>query len=1077
MKVRLTMLLACLFLCLGGAFAQTQVSGTVVSQDDGLPVIGATVQVPGTNVGAVTDADGKFSLTLPQGSNILRISYVGMEPIEVSARRNMRIELRSDIGSLDEVIVVAYGTAKKSSFTGSASQVNSEEIGKVQVSNAVEAITGKVSGVQINNPTGQPGQTDDNFSIRIRGISSINASNSPLVVLDGAPYDGDLNNLNTQDIESMTVLKDAAAAALYGARGANGVILITTKKGRGGTSSITVDAKWGSNSRAVPTYEYIDSPARYYEMWYQALNNYAKNTWNYSDLQAMQFANNNLTGNNSYGLGYNVYTVPDGQYLIGANGKLNPNATLGRSFNYRGTDYYLTPDDWEDLAYRNALRQEYSVSANGSNDKSSFYASFNYLNNEGITLNSDYERITGRLKADYQIKPWLKVLGNMSYAHYKANRLNEDGSDVSSGNLFAVTRVAPIYPAYIRDANGNVIQDVNTGIALYDYGDGKINGQQRPFMAQANPLSANQLDDNSYEGNFFSAVGTAELTFLKDFKFTTQNSANVNETRETNTTNAFYGSYASSNGMVYKYHTRRWSYNFLQQLDWHHLFGKHDLQAMLAHEAYRSRYYYLYGYKTNQFSPDNVELSGAVKDGASNSYVTDYNTEGYLGRFQYNYDETYFASVSFRRDASSRFHKDHRWGTFWSASAAWLINKEKWFNAEWVDELKLKASYGEQGNDNIGTYRYTNYYSIQSATGAVSLIPDAKGNEEISWEKQGNFNIGVDFSFFRGRLSGTVEYFNRKTKDMLAWFPLPASFGYTGYYANIGDMVNKGVEVELNGDIIRTKELTWSARLNMTAYKNKISYLPDERKTYWIDGVPGYSSGNFFYGEGESMYTWYMPRYAGVDPETGKALYWNDVYKKNADGTGYELDANGQPIVESQEKIEKASEATRHLCGSPLPDVYGGFGTSLSWKGFDFSMDFQYQLGGKVYDSDYQSSMGNQRGHAMHVDLEKSWTPENPNTDIPRLQFADSYANSTSDRWLVSGSYLKLQNITIGYTLPMKWTSKIGISKMRIYGVADNVWVWSKRQGLDPSRSFTGEMTSAYYSPIRTISGGVTLTF
>ena len=425
MEKRLTLILASLFLCVGMALAQTAVTGTVVSQEDGQPVIGATVRVAGTQTGTVTDADGRFSLSLPSGHNKLQVSYVGMETQEVTVRgRNVNVTLLPVRTDLDEVMVVAYGTSTKSAFTGSAAVIDAEEINKAQVTNPVDALVGKVSGVQLYNPSGQPGQSST--SINIRGISSINAGTQPLIIVDGAPFEGDLNTISNQDIESMTVLKDAASAALYGARGANGVILITTKSAKKGQATITLDAKWGSNSRAIPSYHTVDSPAKYYEMWYAGLNNYAQNQLGYSADMAAKFANQHLTDASNYGLGYNVYTVPQGEYMIGANGKLNPNATLGNLVTgVDGNQYYITPDDWTDATYNNGLRQEYTLTATGATDRSNFYGSLNYLSNEGITTNSDYERISARLKADYQLKPWLKLGGNFSYSHYdgKATRL------------------------------------------------------------------------------------------------------------------------------------------------------------------------------------------------------------------------------------------------------------------------------------------------------------------------------------------------------------------------------------------------------------------------------------------------------------------------------------------------------------------------------------------------------------------------------------------------------------------------------------------------------------------------------
>ena len=1058
MEKRLTMILACLFLSIGMALAQKAVTGTVVSQEDGQPIIGATIRVVGANVGAVTDADGKFSLSLPSGHNKLKVTYVGMVDQDVTVKGNsVRVVLAPDETNLDEVMVVAYGTAKKSAFTGSAAVVKSDDIAKISSSNAMSALSGKVSGVQINSATGAPGQ--ESFSIRIRGISSINAGNDPLIIVDGAPYNGDINNLNQNDIASMTVLKDAASAALYGARGANGVVIITTKNGREGTSSITVDAKWGANSRGVQFYNTIESPAAYYETYYQALKNYSLNKGD-DNMTAHKWALNNMFSG-GYDLGYNVYTVPEGQDFIGLNGKLNPNATLGRVINVNGTDYMLYPDSWRDAAYQTGLRQEYNITATGSNDKGSFYGSAGYLKNEGISIGSDYARFTGRLKADYQLRSWLKLSGNFNYAHYNANSLSDDGGS-TVGNIFMVKNMAPIYPLYIRDANGNILQDSKTGLAQYDWGDGSITGLTRPVMTGSNPIFANYFNKNEHEGNSLDATGTAEIRFLNDFKFTSANTVMLDETRFTTTYNPFYGQFAANNGSIEKSHVRTWAYNYQQLLNWHHLFGKHDVEVMLGHEYYRTRYYLLTASKNNVFSINNNELSGAVNNGSMDSYTTDYNVEGWFGRAQYNYDNKYFGSFSYRRDASSRFHPDHRWGNFWSFGGAWIISKEKWFNAPWVDELKFKASYGEQGNDNIGNYLYTDTYSIVPAgTGAGVSVASTKGNKEITWEKNGNFNTGFEFSFFRGRLSGSIEYFYRRTSDMLAFFALPASSGWSGYYDNIGNMQNMGVEVELDGTPIRTKDFEWGLNVNFTAYKNKITSIADENKTTVVEGSEGYQNGSYYYGEGLPLYTFYMPKYAGVN-EKGQSLF-------------YKTDDEGKITTTTT-----PGDATYYLCGTALPWAYGGFGTRFSYKGFDLSVDFNYQLGGQIYDSDYASMMGitgTGRGNAIHADLLNSWTPENPNSNIPQLIIDDPSATTTSDRFLIGASYLSLQNLNFGYTFPTKLTSKIGVGKLRLYLTATNLWLWSKRQGLDPRQSITGGASTAYYSAMRTISGGITVTF
>ena len=989
-----------------------------------------------------------------------------METQELPIKPNMHVVMRSNSEILDEVMVVAYGTAKKSAFTGSATVVGTDEIEKIQSSNVVNALSGKVSGVQLNNASGQPGATTP--TIRVRGIGSIMAGNDPLVILDGVPYDGDLNNLSNQDIESMTVLKDAASNALYGARGANGVIIITTKKGNSGKATVTVDAKWGSNSKGVQDYNVITSPAQYYEVYYGSLKNYFMGQGMSAAEAHIQAASNMVdpNSNNSYTLGYNVYNVPAGQYLIGSNGKLNPNATLGNVVSYGGQDYLMLPDNWMDEVYNHGLRQEYNVSVSAGSDKSSFYASVSYLKNEGISVNSDFERLTGRLKADYQVKDWLKVGGNMAYTHFDANSLGEDGSSASSGNVFAIASyIAPIYPFFVRNGQGQVMTD-QYGNTMYDYGGGENGDLVRPFLSNANAYAANKMDENNAEGNALMASGFAEIRFLKDFKFTWNSSVNLDETRRTGFTNPYYGQYATQNGMLYKYHTRSLSYNHQQLLNWKRGFNGHNVEVMLGHEAYRYKYYYLYGSRTNMFDPTNHELSSAITDNGTDSYTTDYNTEGYFGRVLYDFDEKYFLSGSYRRDASSRFHPDNRWGNFWSAGAAWIISKENFFDVSWIDLLKIKASFGSQGNDNIGNYLYVNTYNIVNSAGNPAAVPATMGNKDITWETNSNFNAGVEFELFGARLNGSVDYFLRKTTDMLFSFPLAPSFGYSSYYANIGDMRNMGVEVELNATPIKTNDLTWEIRLNMTHYKNKIVYLPEQRKTMELDGHRGFSSGSYFYGEDLPLYTFRIQKYAGVS-EDGEAMYYMNV--EHEDGTV------------TMETTTNYSQADYYDCGTALPDVYGGFGTTLTYKGFDLSVDFNYQIGGQVYDSDYASLMGSpssgSRGRNWHADILNAWTPQNTTSNIPRVQYNDQYTNQSSDRFLTSASYLSLQNVNVGYTLPSSWSDRVGIEKVRIYFTGENLWLWSKRQGMDPRQSISGSVTSSYYAPMRTLSGGITLTF
>lgn len=1068
---KIVLSLIAVFVFLAYATAQNrQISGTV-SDANGHPVAGATVIVDGTSLGTTTNTAGEYTLSAPVNGTLV-VTFVGFEPqqLPIAGKTRINVTMKEDAQAIDDVIVVAFGTAKKEAFTGSAAVIKSDEIAKVQTSNVATALVGRVAGVQTSSTSGDLGKTP---SIRVRGFGSINAGKEPLWIVDGMPYEGDLNNLNTNDIESMTVLKDAASNALYGARGANGVIMVTTKKAKSGDAVVTIDAKWGVNSKALEEYDVITSPAQYYETHFKALYGYYAQT--NPAAKAYALASSGLTSNGTGGLGYNVYTVPEGQALIGTNGKLNPNATLGRKIIYNGQEYWLTPDDWIDEAYQSAFRQEYNVNISGATERSSFYASLGYLDNTGIIKSSALERYTARLKADYQAKKWLKVGGNMSYAHFSnSNGNSNEGSASSTANIFAFSaQMPPIYPVYIRDGSGRIMVDDN-GYQMYDYGDKGNAGLTRPLLPGANGLQTSWLNKKKAEGNAFSGSGFVDISLYKGLKLTVNGSTNIDETRTTYLNNQYYGQFAEAGGTISKYHTRDIAYNLQQILNYNETFGKHNVGLMVGHEYYQKKYYYLSGTKSKLFSYDNEELGGAVVDGAgAHSYIDDYNSEGYFMRAQYDYAGRYFVSGSYRRDASSRFHPDHRWGNFWSVGAAWLLNQENWFDAPWVNMLKLKASYGSQGNDNIGNstigyYLYTDTYSIENNNGEIAVLFGQKGNPNITWETNTNLNIGTEFGFWNNRLSGSVDFFNRKTSDMLFAFSVPSSLGYSSYYANVGDMVNRGVEVELNADLIRTKNVLWSFNLNLTHVKNEVTYLAPEHKSTTVEGYKGYIDGSsYFVGEGLPLYTYYLRSYAGVDPETGASLWYKDV--KGDDGKI------------TRTKTSDYTSATRYLHDSAIPSVYGGFSTSVSAYGVDFSISFNYQIGGKVYDSGYASFMSSPYGTTVgtnyHKDILKAWTPENKGSDIPRLQYGDQYTTSVSDRFLTDASYLNISNINVGYTLPSKITQKFGVQKLRVYLACDNVVYWSKRQGLDPRYSFTGATNFSNYSPIRTISGGVTVQF
>ena len=1076
---RLTLLLTCFIISMGIAIAQErQVTGTVFD-DTGDPVIGASVILKGNAaIGTITDVSGKFTFSVPSSAQTLIVRYLGMKDLEVKVESNMSIILETAVSQLDEVIVVAFGTAKKSAFTGSAKVVDAKKLEQSQVSSVTNALAGAVPGLQLTSNDGAPGATS---TIRIRGFSSLNAGNSPLIIVDGAPYSGDLANLNPNDVESMTVLKDAASNALYGARGANGVIMITTKKAdKTGDAVVTFDAKVGANTRALQHYNVITNPAQYYEMQYGALSRYYVNQ-GMTQEQAWQRANTNIFGDQGNGgLGYNVYTLPEGQMLIGLNGKLNPNATLGRLVSYKGEDYWVIPDNWENAGTRTGLRQEYNFSVSASSDKSSFYAALGYLDNEGITAASDMKRITARLRADYQAKPWMKIGGNMSYAKFDNNSLEDNGTSGSTGNIWAfTTQTAPIYPAYIRTGDGKIKIDGN-GFEMMDYGDATNAGFARPFISNANPIMDYKLNTRNKEGNAAMGNGFVNFTFIPGLTITLNATYNLSETRQTSVLNPYYGQFKAAAGIVEKHHYRAYDYNLQQLINYATtIAGNNNLDIMVGHEYYDYQYAYMFASKSKMFSQDNKELGGAVIDGqGAYSSKSRRNHEGYFSRLQYNYDQRIFASASFREDASSRFHPDYRWGNFWSVGSAWLINKERWFYAPWVDELKLKVSYGVMGNDNLpSSYLYTDVFNISNSDGNIGVSFATKGTKTITWERNGNLNIGTEFQLF-DRITGGLEYYRRNTTNMLFTFAVAPSLGYEEYWDNIGNMYNSGFELDLGVNIIKSRNIKWDVNLNFATWRNRITMLHADKKVaslYDAKGkeYKGYNLGSFFVAEDLSIYTWRLKEYAGVSNEVGSTLGKSLWYKniKDADGN-----------VTGRETTDDWSAADFYITHeSTLPKLLGGFGTNLQAFGVDFGINFSYQLGGKQYDGTYaqfmQTPLGSQTGYNFHADLLNAWTPENKSNKIPRFMFGDTYSSGTSTRFLTDASYLNIENINLGYTLPAKWTKKVSVNSLRFYVSAENVVYWSKRKGFDPRQSYTGGTNATYYAPMRTISGGITFKF
>lgn len=1042
------LLMAVLVMGIGLATAQVQtVTGTVTSEEDGLPIVGASVTVKGTQLGTATDMDGHFTIAnVPASAKSIVVSYIGMDTQELHITKNMKIKMSSNSQSLDEVMVVAYGTAKKSSFTGAASTVKGDKIQKLQVSNISKALEGSVAGLQTASSSGTPGSSS---SIIIRGLGSISSSQSPLIVVDGVPYEGSLNSISTQDIESLTVLKDAAANSMYGARGSNGVIIITTKGSKSGKTRINFEARYGFNDRGVGNYDIITDAGEYYEMAYESIRNSLVEQMGYAG--ASQYVAKNLI---SGYLKYNKFKgVADDQLIDPATGKLNPAAKT-----------YKWNDDWTKDPFHNGTRQEYNINVTGGTENTQAYVSLGYLSDEGYMVGSSFDRISARVKVDQKIGKYFKIGGNVAYANTIQDRFDSQvGANYSNIFMFSQS-IAPIYPIYLYDRDGNLMRD-EKGAVRYDFGTEYV----RPYASEQNPLAVAKENIYKTTRDNLSSRGYLEAYFLNDFKFTANIAYDVFNTRQTDYATPIGGDAANVGGRGYKYSTRTGALNCNQLLNWNHSFGDHNVNVLLGHETKNDKYEYLYGEMTNFSDPSNPEFSNAAQYQGLSSYTGEYALEGYFIKGEYNYADKYYFTASFRRDGSSKFAKENRWGSFWALGASWRLKEEAFLkDVDFIDNLKVKASFGTQGNDNIldpngyTIYKaYSDLYTVERVDGAAAFTKVFRGNRDLTWEKSNNFNIGFEGSFF-DRLNVNFDFFIKETKDMLYASPLASSEGTpTWIYRNEMDMKNTGVELEINADVIKTKNFKWNVAFNATHYKNELTKLPDSKPA---DKYPdGYQAGSYWRKIGGSLYDFYTYEYAGVDPENGKPLY-----------NKYTKDENG---VETVTTVNTTSEASLRQTGkSAIPKLNGGLSTTFEAYGFDLSIQTAFQIGGYVWDSQYMTLMNTgDAGENFHKDMFNRWTPANTNTNIPQLVYQDQDQALGGDFALINASYFSLRNLTLGYSLPKSLIKKVGIGNLRVYLTGDNLWLQSKRKGLDPRQSFSGG-TGYVYSALSSYSIGLNLT-
>ena len=994
------------------AFAQNvKVSGTITDELDE-PMIGVSVIEKGTQNGVITDIDGKYEIQTKPGA-VLEYSYIGYVTVEKNAINGvLNIQMAPDTEMLEETVVVGYGVQKKSSLTGSVSQVKSEDIENRTITTPESALQGKTAGVQIFSSSARPGASP---SVRIRGISS-NSSSDPLYVVDGR-ISSSISGIDPNDIESMEVLKDGASAAIYGARAGNGVILITTRKGQGEGK---ISYNFQLTSQSISKVPQVMNSEEYMQ-WY----------------------------------------LEDGRFDM-------------EKF-YRNWDF-KTNTDWIDYSYEPSMMQRHNVTFSAGSDKGSIYVSGTYLNNNGMFAGDAdvYERLTGMINATWNIKKWFDISTNNQIERYKVRSVSE-GSDYGSAIMGALmldpltptTYTEENLPDFMRDIlnqGKTLLKDENgNNVGGYDYGE---NG--RPKASNFNNIA--DLYDNKYGLNRDNTSARAYLTLggdkdvmgvLKGLEFTTNFGIDVTNAASSGYYNPYHGDGAQTNGSVEKQNGRTMSWTWNQILKYDRTFvEKHHVLAQAGHEFYNYNYQYLSAERTGVY-PGLDELAPSTNVTSNNSYRYDYRIESYFGRLAYDYADKYYFEGTWRTDGSSRFHKDYRWGQFWSVGASWRISEESFMkNVSWIDNMTARLSYGQLGNDALDSYyAWQSFYDLTwaNASNPGALVSSLE-NTEVSWEKKGTWNAGIEATMFDRFLSFSVEYYNSKTHDMLLEYPLPLSTGFSGYDANIGSMSNQGFEATFNFNWADRKN--FSARSTVMLYKNwnKVLALTKDDKI---------TSGYQVIEVGKPIYTYYMPKNAGVDPATGAQLYW--AYKTDEE-TGEKIE--GSDFITSNKTLATNS---RYYMGSREPDLQGSFASDFRFGPVDFSFLTTFSIGGKTYDSLYAGLMEvTYTGDTWSKNVLRRWQKPGDVTDVPAVMVNSGRLGT--DRNLIDASYFAIKSVQLGYTLPEKWTKAARIKALRIFVNADNVAMFNHLNGLNVQYNFAGG-TGYTYTPTRVMSCGIDINF
>ncbi len=1060
--MRHSLLIIFVFLTTASASWAQQVIRGKVTDEKGAPVRGANVNVKASTTGTITDTAGRFQLRIPSEAKVLVVSALGyaVKDVQVNDETEFNISLTMEAENMHEIVVVAYGTARKQSLTGSVATVSATSLEKRPLTNAIAALEGAAAGVQVNNTVGQPGASP---IVRIRGFASVNYSNDPLYVIDGVPFGGNVADINPADIETISVLKDAASSALYGSRASNGVIIMTTKKGSKSNASLTFTINQGVYDKGINEYEKMNANEFMETMW-KGYRNYLRssNPTSYpTDDVAGAKATQSLISDY---LKSNIYDKPDNA-LFDANGKLVPDAQM--------LPGYAEDLDWYRDYERLGQRSDYNLSGRTGSDKSTLYFSVGYLNEKGYIAYSDFKRFSGRINAEMQAAKWMKYGVNIGATHQISNNTPASTSSSTSfvNPIYFSRNIAPIYPVHLHAAGtGEYIPDA---LGNKQYDDGSTSRGQ--FLGR-HAIWENELNKDQYFRNTIMGQVYVNVNFLRDFTLGITGDMNTRTDDEQVYSNAIIGDGAGNHGRASRNNYRYRNYTLRESLTWNKKLDAHSLEVMLGHENFNYDYNYLYAYKTNESFANGIQLENFTTITSLTDYKDVYRTEAYFSRVRYNYADKYFMEGSYRKDASSKFFG--KWGNFFSVGGSWIISREPFFEfiSDKVNFLKLRTSYGEVGSDaGIGYYAWMPLYDMNQNGNASALYKKQNANKDLIWETSASAGAAIEGRIF-GRANFMVEYFDKQSHNLIFDVNLPLSAGATSSSSavsvvtkNIGSVSNRGWELTFDVDLVRSNDFRINLGANATIMKNRVMKLPDENKEN------GIISGNKKIMVGHGVYDFWLPQFVGVDQMTGNALYLPDTVTYSAANP---IPAQYLVTVNGQTYTTYTTYAKRDWSGSAIPDVFGSVASTFSYKNITLAGLFTYAVGGKTYDNSYVdlvSMSGNPS--ALHKNLLNAWdgvpkdmTETSPDRiaakGVPVVDFFRSDKNNAaSTRFLQNSSYLVVKNVNLSYKFSKEQLSAVNLRSLSIGISAENLYTRTKLRGMNPQQSFTGTSDNTFVTP------------